>query len=127
KGTWRCNYGRTVTKEVEDQLMADRKDTRIHRQGISRSCGDPRDPQNVPDILALVQRINAECPGKDIWVWTGYTPDELNAAQMQVCDSIHVLRDGTMVTDLKQQALLRPGTRNMEVHHCRVVQQAFAS
>ncbi|MEA7520260.1 ammonia-forming cytochrome c nitrite reductase subunit c552, partial [Salmonella enterica subsp. enterica serovar Virginia] len=42
----------------------------------------------VPDILALVQRIHAECPGKDIWVWTGYKLDELNAAQMQVVDLI---------------------------------------
>lgn len=56
---------------------------------------------NVPDILKLVQRIRAECPGKDIWVWTGYKLDELNAAQMQVVDLINVLVDGKFVQDLK--------------------------
>jgi organic radical activating enzyme len=50
-----------------------------HRQGISLSGGDPLHPQNVPEILKLVKRIRAECPGKDIWVWTGYKLDELNA------------------------------------------------
>jgi anaerobic ribonucleoside-triphosphate reductase activating protein len=46
----------------------------------SPSGGDPLHPQNVPEILALVRRIRAECPGKDIWVWTGYKLDELNDA-----------------------------------------------
>jgi KamA family protein len=42
------------------------------------SGGDPLHPQNVPDILKLVKRIRAECPDKDIWVWTGYKLDDLN-------------------------------------------------
>ncbi len=71
---------------MEDQIINDLNDTRIKRQGISLSGGDPLHPQNVPDILKLVKRIRAECPGKDIWVWTGYKLDDLNAAQMQVVD-----------------------------------------
>lgn len=59
----------------------------------------------MPDILKLVQRIHAECPGKDIWVWTGYKLDELNAAQMQVVDLINVLVDGKFVQDLKDRRL----------------------
>lgn len=55
----------------------------------------------MPDILKLVKRIRAECPGKDIWVWTGYKLDDLNAAQMQVVDLINVLVDGKFVQDLK--------------------------
>lgn len=65
------------------------------------SGGDPLHPQNVPDILKLVKRIRAECPDKDIWVWTGYKLDDLNAAQMQVVDLINVLVDGKFVQDLK--------------------------
>ena len=72
------------------------------RQGISLSGGDPLHPQNVPDILKLVQRIRAECPGKDIWMWTGYKLDELNAAQMQVVDLINVLVDGKFVQEFKR-------------------------
>ena len=101
KSTWRVNSGQPFTKAMEDKIIKDLNDTRIKRQGISLSGGDPLHPQNVPDILKLVKRIRAECPGKDIWVWTGYKLDELNATQMQVVDLINVLVDGKFVQDLK--------------------------
>ncbi|WP_284935089.1 4Fe-4S cluster-binding domain-containing protein, partial [Citrobacter freundii] len=81
-------------------------DTRIERQGIPLSGGDPLHPQNVPEILQLVQRVRAEGPGKDIWVWTGYKVGELYAAEMQVVDLINVLFDGKYVQDLKGPALI---------------------
>ena len=81
KSTWRLNSGMPFTAEMEDKIISDLNDTRIHRQGISLSGGDPLHPQNVPDILKLVKRIRRECSGKDIWVWTGYKLDELNAQQ----------------------------------------------
>ena len=90
KSTWRVNSGQPFTKAMEDQIINDLNDTRIKRQGISLSGGDPLHPQNVPDILKLVKRIRAECPGKDIWVWTGYKLDELNAA---VISSISLFDD----------------------------------
>ncbi len=112
KSTWRVNSGQPFTKAMEDQIINDLNDTRIKRQGISLSGGDPLHPQNVPDILKLVQRIRAECPGKDIWVWTGYKLDELNAAQMQVVDLINVLVDGKFVQDLKDPSLIWRGSSN---------------
>ncbi|EEP9806325.1 anaerobic ribonucleoside-triphosphate reductase-activating protein [Salmonella enterica] len=119
KSTWRLNSGQPFTKEMEDRIIHDLSDTRIKRQGISLSGGDPLHPQNVPDILTLVQRIRAECPGKDIWVWTGYKLDELNAAQMQVVNIINVLVDGKFVQDLKDPALIWRGSSNQVVHHLR--------
>ena len=111
KSTWRVNSGQTFTKAMEDQIINDLNDTRIKRQGISLS--------GVPDILKLVKRIRAECPGKDIWVWTGYKLDELNAAQMQVVDLINVLVDGKFVQDLKDPSLIWRGSSNQVVHHLR--------
>ncbi len=104
KSTWRVNSGMPFTAEMADRIIADLNDTRIKRQGISLSGGDPLHPQNVAEILKLVQRVRAECPGKDIWVWTGYKLDELNEAQMRVVNLINVLVDGKFVQDLK-----RPG------------------
>ncbi len=103
KSTWRVNSG----------------DTRIKRQGLSLSGGDPLHPQNVAEIIKLVQRVRAECPGKDIWVWTGYKLDELNEAQMQVVNLINVLVDGKFVQDLKDPALIWRGSSNQVVHHLR--------
>ena len=42
------------TAEMEDRIINDLNDTRIKRQGISLSGGDPLHPQNVPEILKLV-------------------------------------------------------------------------
>ena len=73
-------------------------------------------PANVPSILQLVERVRAECPGKDIWLWTGYRLAELDAQQMQVVDRINVLIDGKFVQDLKDPALIWRGSSNQVVH-----------
>jgi len=119
KSTWRLNSGMPFTAEMEDNIIKDLNDTRIRRQGISLSGGDPLHPQNVPDILKLVKRIRRECAGKDIWVWTGYKLGELNAEQREVVDLINVLVDGKFVQDLKDPALIWRGSSNQVVHHLR--------
>ncbi|MBE5203323.1 MULTISPECIES: anaerobic ribonucleoside-triphosphate reductase-activating protein [Pectobacterium] len=119
KSTWRLNSGQPFTQEQEDRIIADLQDTTIPRQGISLSGGDPLHPQNVPDILRLVERIRAECPGKDIWVWTGYVLAELTPEQQRVVDLINVLVDGKFVQDLKDPALIWRGSSNQVVHRLR--------
>ncbi len=64
----------------------------------------------MPDILKLVKTHPRRVSGKDIWVWTGYKLDELNAAQMQVVDLINVLVDGKFVQDLKDPSLIWRGS-----------------
>lgn len=119
KSTWRLNSGQPFTQALEDQIIADLQDTQIPRQGVTLSGGDPLHPQNVPDVLRLVQRIHAECPGKDIWMWTGYLLAELTPAQQQVVALINVLVDGKFVQDLKDPALIWRGSSNQVVHRLR--------
>ncbi|WJM82832.1 anaerobic ribonucleoside-triphosphate reductase-activating protein [Pectobacterium brasiliense] len=119
KSTWRLNSGQPFTQEQEDRIIADLQDMAIPRQGISLSGGDPLHPRNVPDILRLVERIRAECPGKDIWVWTGYVLAELTPEQQRVVDLINVLVDGKFVQDLKDPALIWRGSSNQVVHRLR--------
>ncbi|MBG6240344.1 MAG: anaerobic ribonucleoside-triphosphate reductase-activating protein [Candidatus Symbiopectobacterium sp. Clec_Harlan] len=119
KSTWRLNSGQPFTQALEDQIIADLQDTQISRQGLTLSGGDPLHPQNVPDVLRLVERIHAECPGKDIWMWTGYLLAELTPAQQQVVALINVLVDGKFVQDLKDSALIWRGSSNQVVHRLR--------
>lgn len=100
-------------------MIADLNDTRIRRQGLSLSGGDPLHPRNVPDILKLVQRVRDECPGKDIWLWTGYQLAELTPAQQQVVALINVLVDGKYVAALRDPALIWRGSRNQVIHYLR--------
>lgn len=119
KSTWRLNSGQLFTQAMEDQLIADLNDRRIPRQGLSLSGGDPLHPANVAAVLQLVKRVHAECPGKDIWLWTGYRLAELDTQQMQVVDRINVLIDGKFVQDLKDPTLIWRGSANQVVHKLR--------
>jgi len=119
QSTWRLDSGLPFTPQMEDQIVADLNDVRIPRQGLSLSGGDPLHPANVAAVLQLVKRVRAECPGKDIWLWTGYQMDELDSEQRQIVDQINVLIDGKFVQELKDPALIWRGSSNQVVHKLR--------
>jgi len=117
KCTWRVNSGVPFTLQHEDRLIADLNDSRIPRQGLSLSGGDPLHPANVADILRLVKRVRRACSGKDIWLWTGYRLADLSDAQREVVRLIDVLIDGKFVEALKDPALLWRGSSNQVIHY----------
>ncbi|QAX96216.1 ribonucleotide reductase of class III (anaerobic), activating protein [Vibrio phage vB_VmeM-Yong XC32] len=116
EGTWKTNAGHPFTQELEDQIIKDLNDERIKRRGLSLSGGDPLHPKNVSTVLKLVQRVRAECPGKDIWAWTGYTLGELSEEQKEVVDLLDVLIDGKFEEDKKDLMLKWRGSSNQIIH-----------
>jgi len=119
KSTWRLNSGMPFTLQMEEQLIADLNDTRIPRQGLSLSGGDPLHPANLADVGRLLRRVQRECSGKDIWMWTGYRLEELSTEQQQVVTSVNVLIDGKFIQALKDPALLWRGSSNQVIHNLR--------
>ena len=119
QSTWRLDSGVPFTLAMEEQLLADLQDTRIPRQGMSLSSGDPLHPHNVPHIRRLVKRVRQTCPGKDIWLWTGYRMQELNAAQRAVLVYLDVLIDGRFVEEEKDATLQWRGSRNQIIWQLR--------
>lgn len=127
KTTWRPDSGKPFTQADEDRIVADLNDKRIRRRGLSLSGGDPLYPGNVPSVLRLVERVRAECAGKDIWLWTGYTLAELDAAQRDVVALVDVVIDGKFVEALKDPALHWRGSSNQVVHDMRQQRLAAAA
>ncbi|MEQ5126009.1 anaerobic ribonucleoside-triphosphate reductase-activating protein [Providencia zhijiangensis] len=119
QSTWRVDSGIPFTQEMEDQIIQDLQDTRIRRQGLSLSGGDPLHPANLPAILALVKRVKAVCPDKDIWMWTGYKLDELTLEQQKVVSLINTLIDGKFEQERYDPALLWRGSSNQVIHRLR--------
>lgn len=119
QSTWRLDSGVPFTLEMEEQLLADLQDTRIPRQGLSLSGGDPLHPHNVPHIRRLVKRVRQACPDKDIWLWTGYRMQELNSAQRAVLIYLDVLIDGRFVEEEKDATLQWRGSRNQIIWQLR--------
>ncbi|KQN64407.1 anaerobic ribonucleoside-triphosphate reductase-activating protein [Erwinia sp. Leaf53] len=119
RSTWRLNSGVPLTIALEERLIADLNDTRIPRQGLSLTGGDPLHPANVAEVGRLVRRVKRECAGKDIWLWTGYRLAELSAAQRRVVAGVNVLIDGRFEQALKDPTLLWRGSSNQVIHRLR--------
>lgn len=118
--SWSFCAGIPFDHAMEEQIIADLKDTRIKRQGLSLSGGDPLHPRNVTALLPFVQRVKRECPDKDIWVWTGYTLAELTAQQRQIIEYIDVLIDGKFIQALADPNLVWRGSANQIIHRFKL-------
>lgn len=117
QATWPFDAGFLFGEDQEDRIISDLNDRRIHRRGLSLSGGEPLHPRNVPALLHLVRRIRVECsPQKDIWLWSGFVLDELNAEQRQLVDLVDVMIDGKFVEELKDPKLDWRGSSNQVIH-----------
>lgn len=112
--TWSPDSGIPFTKETEDMILADLKDTRIKRQGISLSGGDPLFHSNIPVLTELCERIKRETEA-DIWLWTGYTFTELPESSERLIELVDVLIDGKFEEDKKDLTLKWRGSSNQNV------------
>lgn len=117
--SWSFSAGVLFDQTMEDQIIRDLKDTRIKRQGLSLSGGDPLHPRNVPTLLTLVKRIKHECPDKDIWLWTGYKLGDLNEEQKQMLPYIDVLIDGKFIQEQADPSLIWRGSANQVIHRLK--------
>lgn len=115
QSTWDVRSGHLFDQAMEDRIIADLKDTRIVRRGLSLSGGDPLLPANVEAILALVKRVKIACPEKDIWLWTGYVLGELTDLQKAVLEYIDVLVDGKFEQSLADPSLAFRGSSNQKI------------
>ena len=100
-------------------IIDDLNDSRIKRRGLSLSGGDPLFPGNLSAILELVRRVKAQCPGKDIWLWTGYLLDELTAEQQAIVELVNVVVDGKFEQSLADPSLVFRGSSNQVIHYLR--------
>lgn len=76
--TWDFSYGKSFDRGAEDEIISSLKSE--YTDGISILGGEPMEPENQKDVLHLVKRIRSECPEKTIWVYSGFTYEELTAS-----------------------------------------------
>ncbi len=119
--TWDFGYGEPFTKETEDELISLLKPDYI--QGITLLGGEPFEPENQRALLPFLKRLRQECPGKDIWCFSGCVYDtELLAPSRVRCEAtdemlslIDVLVDGRFVEKLKNLNLVYRGSENQRL------------
>lgn len=107
------SYGTKFTKDVEDQLLEYIGDPNV--KGLSILGGEPF--QNVTGLVPFLDRVIAEYPEKDIWIWTGHTWEEImgdpkKQKLLYYCD---VLIDGKFEENKKNLKLKFRGSSNQRV------------
>ena len=75
--------------------------------------GEPFEPENEEALIPFLNRVKAECPGKDIWIYSGFTLAELDGRELlRYAD---VLVDGPFVMEQKDAGLAFRGSRNQRI------------
>ncbi len=114
--SWNVDAGHEFTQEFEDKIISDLQCTDRPLQGLSLSGGDPLHPSNVDAVFKLVKRVIDECPGKDIYMWSGYLLADMDHKQRSIVDLIDVLIDGKFEQDKYDPALKWRGSSNQVIH-----------
>ena len=109
--TWDFRYGKPFTKETEDVIVEALRPSWI--QGLSILGGDPFEEENENELIPFVKRVKKELPDKDIWIYSGFTFDELEGRELlRYAD---VLVDGPFIEDEKDAGLAFRGSRNQRI------------
>ena len=109
--TWDIDGGLPFDGEAERELFE--KLAPDHISGITFSGGDPLHPQNRAEITELAKKFRERFPNKDIWLYTGFTYEEIAELEiMQYCD---VLVDGEFIKEQCDPKLHWCGSANQRV------------
>lgn len=120
--TWSFEYGKTYTKETEDDIVSSIAPYYI--SGLTVLGGEPFEPENQATIVGLLKRVKEKYPDKNIWVYSGYLFEELTGkipshARCEVTDEmlsyIDILVDGEFVEAKKDISLHFRGSSNQRI------------
>lgn len=111
--TWDFAGGRPFGPEAHDYLF--RELDKPYIQGLTLSGGDPL--CSPEDVTALAREVKERLPGKDIWLYTGFTYDEVKAAPQMaaILPYIDVMVDGEYVEAERDVTLAFRGSRNQKI------------
>lgn len=88
-------------------------------KGLSLLGGEPmsRLSDNRKQVIALCKEVKEKFPTKDIYVWSGYTMEELKSFDdtKEIFDWIDVLVDGPFVEELKDLSIPFRGSSNQRI------------
>lgn len=108
---WDFYYGEPFTKKTEDEIVEALRPSWI--QGFSILGGDPMEPENAASLVPFLTRLRRELPDKDVWLYTGYTYEDI--ADAEILKLIDVLVDGRFLEARKDPSLAFRGSANQRI------------
>ena len=127
--TWDFNGGKEWTSETEDKLIELANKPYIKR--ISILGGEPLADENLDGVLHLVDRFRLSFLNKSIWLYSGYTwdqimnpvvtddfnstRDELLNKRKEIVKQCDVMVDGRYIDSQRDISLKWKGSKNQRV------------
>ena len=109
--TWDPDSGLEFDEEAERELFA--LLSRDYISGLTLSGGDPLFPGNRAEVCALLKEVRERFPEKDVWLYTGYTAEEV--MDWEGLGLVDVLVDGRYEEEKKSPGIPWVGSSNQRV------------
>jgi len=118
---WDFMAGKPFTAEVEDRIVDSLQTPYV--EGLSILGGEPLEPENQEELLPFLDRVHAAVPNKDIWMWTGFTWEQLMQGDCRartpqlgrILQHLTVLVDGPFIDNQKDITLRFRGSANQRI------------
>ena len=123
--SWDFNSGRLFDEEAKKELFNALDKSYI--RGLTISGGHPLENNNVEDIYLLMKEIRNKFPEKDIWLYTGYTWEQIftptcldmfnvnNMYRKAVAEMCDVIVDGPYIEEQRDITLTFRGSKNQRL------------
>ena len=118
--TWNFQNGKSFTREIEDEIISSMNPEFV--SGLTLLGGDPFEEENQEGLIGFMRRFKTECPGKDVWAFTGYLLEDLlegGRKHTDVTDEllsyVDILVDGPFVLSKKNITLTFRGSENQRL------------
>lgn len=127
--TWDFDYGQPFIWKTQHWIFSLLEPSYI--DGLTILGGEPLEPGNQRDLLPFVEAVRREFPNKTIWVYSGYTLEQLRARTGEhgaVTESllslIDILVDGPFIEEKKDLRLKFCGSSNQRLIDLRKTEEA---
>lgn len=114
--TWNFNYGEPFTPERRAELIAEIAANPL-LDGVTLAGGDPF--FSAGEVADFIRELRAELPDYPVWIYTGYTYEELTASpgspEYELLALCQVVIDGRFVESLKDTTLRFRGSSNQRI------------
>ena len=107
-------FDKNARKELLDIVSQD------YISGITFSGGDPLFESNREEVYELVEYIKSVYPNKTVWLYTGYTFNDLKKfVPIGILNKIDVIIDGPYIEKFRDTSLKWRGSSNQRVINVR--------
>ena len=118
--SWDFDGGKEFTPEVLDEIISGLTANNINRT-LCIMGGEPLCSENLFLTTLIIKEVRQQKPNVKIYLWTGYTYEELlskktsNPKLEYVLDNIDCLIDGPFIQEEKDITLQMRGSRNQRI------------